>query len=128
MVVVDARIELGGIKPELCRVLLQVGFRVRADILSRPDGKELIMVFPELALLVGAFSRFRRPMRFADASLVDDGVILVRERNLVCLDVLCFDLATRAKCKISADRSLIIGEFDKRDFGVWVAHRSPGCG
>ena len=128
LVVVDARIELGGIEPELRRVLLQVGFRVRADILPRPDGKELIVVFPKLVLLGCTFSRFRGPVRFADASLVDDGVILVCEGNLVRLDVLCFDLATRAKCKVSADRSLKVGEFDEGELGVWIPRRSAGGG
>jgi hypothetical protein len=62
LVVVDTRIELGGIKSELRRVLLQVGFREGADILSRPDGKEFIVVFPELVLLVRAFGGFRGPV------------------------------------------------------------------
>lgn len=86
------------------------------------------MVFPELVLLVRAFSRFRRPVRFADASMVDDRVVFVRERNLVGLDVLIFDLATRAKCKISAVRSLKVREFDERDFGLWIAYGSAGGG
>jgi len=86
------------------------------------------VILPEFALLVRALSGFCRPMRFADASLIDDGEVLVGERYLVRLDVLSFDLATRAKRKISADRSLEVGELDKRDFGIWIAGGPPAGG
>jgi hypothetical protein len=86
------------------------------------------VILPEFALLVRALRSFRRPMRLADPSLIDDGEVLVGERYLVRLDVLSFDLATRAKRKISADRSLKVGELDKRDFGIWIAGGSPTGG
>lgn len=120
LVIVDARVELGGIQSQIGGVLFQIGFGERADIFAGPHREEFIVILPEFALLVRAFRGFCRPVRLADPCLIDDGEVLVGKRDLVSLDVLRFDLATRAKRKLSADRSLKVGELDKGDFGVWI--------
>ncbi len=64
MVIVDARVELGGVETETGSVCFQIGFGKCANIFAGPHREEFIVILPELALLVRALGGFRCPMRF----------------------------------------------------------------
>jgi hypothetical protein len=55
---IDARVEPGGVEPDLRRVLLQVAAAEPPLV-----GEQLVVKRPELALLVGAQSSFGRGTR-----------------------------------------------------------------
>jgi len=87
------------------------------------------VIFPELALAIRTFRRIRRPVRFAILGrAVEDGVVLESETDLSRFDVLLFDLATRAKRKLAAVRSLKVAELDERDFRIRIAEGAAGSG
>ena len=76
-----------------------------------------MVVFPEFALLIGAFRRLCRPDRFAGREYRK---ILVREFHLVRFDVIVLELALRAKRKSSATWSLKIRKLGERNDGIRV--------
>lgn len=82
------------------------------------------MVFPEFALLVGAFGGLRCPDRFARRKY---GQVFVGESELASFDIVVLDLTLRAKRKRSASWSLKIRELGKRNCGFRVACGSAVC-
>ena len=59
---VETLIELGSVEVQIGGVLFEIDFGVRADVLTAPFGVQFIVIFPELALLVRALRRIRRPV------------------------------------------------------------------
>ncbi len=82
LVAVKALVEIRRIELQIRRVLFQFRLGEGANILTGPDGEQLVVILPELALEIGAFGCLRRPVRFADLTLIDDWIILVSELDL----------------------------------------------
>lgn len=82
LVAVETLVEIRRVELQIRRVLFQLGFGERTDILARPYGEQLVVIVPELALQVGAFGCLRRPVRFPNSPLIDDWIELVREFDL----------------------------------------------
>ena len=125
---IDTGIEFGGVQTEVGSVLFQIRLGECANILALPYVEQLVVIFPEFSLLVSAFRSFGRPMRLADGTLIDYREIFIRERNLVGLDILVSDLARRANCKLSADRSLKVGIFGEGYLGAGITDRPTAGG
>lgn len=121
-VVVDTFVKRRRVESEIGGVFFQIGFGVCADPFAAPLPKEILVIFPKLALAIGALGSIRRPVRFADGSLVDDGKIFVGELDLAGLEIVVLELTLRAKCKIFAIWSLKIRELDHFKFGSRIAH------
>ena len=122
---IETLIELGGVKVQIGGVLFEVDFGECADILAAPFGKQFVVIFPELALLVRALRCIRRPMRFVDAirDKIYDGIVLVRELDLTGLDIVGINLASRASRKLLTARSLKVRIVKQFYFRVRVAFR-----
>lgn len=82
LVAVETLVEISRSKLQIRRVLFQLGLGEGSDVFACPYGEQLVVIFPELALEIGAFSRLRRPVRFSDTTLIDDRVELVSELDL----------------------------------------------
>lgn len=127
--VVEACVELGGVKTDLCRIAFQVRLGVGAEKLAAMLLEKLVVIFPELALHIRALGGVRCPVRFVDTASganVNDRIILVREFHFSSFNILLIDLALRAKCKIAAVWSLKVRVFGKIDFRVGVAFGATG--
>lgn len=122
LAIINALIERGGIETNIGGEFFQVRFGISADAFAAPFAKQLVVIFPELALLVRALGGVCRPMRFANLALIDDREIAIGEFDLACFEIIFFELALRAKCKIFAVRSLKIGILNQFEFGVRIAH------
>lgn len=113
---------------EFCRVEFYLGgvdFQLvkckRADIFAVPFGKQLVLEFPKLVLLVCAFCAVRRPMRLADFALVDHREVFVRIADLAGLDVITLNARFHIAPKLPAVRALEIGIDNQRHFGIGIA-------
>jgi hypothetical protein len=124
--VVEAFVKRRRIESEIGGIFFQIGFGERADVFALPLAKELVVIFPELALPVRALGSIRRPMRLADASLIDDRKISVGELDFTSLEIIFLELALRAKRKIFAIGSLKIRELDQFKFGIRITHGAAG--
>jgi hypothetical protein len=124
--VVDTFVKRCRIESEIGGIFFQIGFGERADVFALPLAKELVVIFPELALPVRALGSIRRPMRLADASLIDDRKISVGELDFTSLEIIFLELALRAKRKIFAIGSLKIRELDQFKFGIRITHGAAG--
>lgn len=125
-IVVDTFVERRCIESQVGSIFFQIGFGERADTFALPVAKERVVIFPELALPIGALGSFRRPMRLADGSLIDDRKISVGELDFTGLEIILLELALRAKRKIFAVWSLKIRELDQFKFGIRITHGAAG--
>ncbi len=112
-VVIDALVKGGSVESNIGGEFFQIGFGKRADPFTTPFAKELVVIFPELALFVRTFGGVRCPVRFAHGSLIDHGKISIRKLDFACFEIIFLELALRAKRKIFAVRSLKIGILDQ---------------
>jgi hypothetical protein len=118
--IVDALVKRRHVQPKIGGVLFQIRFGERAGKFADPHGEQAVMVFPELALPIGALGGIRRPMRFIGTALgseIDDGIVLVRELDFVGLKIGLIELALRAKREFSTVWSLKVRILDQFDLG-----------
>ena len=117
-------IESCRVQLQACGILFKIWLGIGASILTYPDCKQLVVILPEFALLIRAFSCFCCPVRFTNVALVDDRKISVGKGNFSSVDIGLLDLALRAKCKLSAVRSLEIRIVYESNRSLWITFRS----
>jgi hypothetical protein len=112
LAVIDALVKARGVETDIGGVFFQVRFGVRADIFAAPFAEQFVVILPKLALRIRALGGIGSPMRFTNFTLIDYGVIAIRELDFAGLEIILIELALRAKRKIFAVRSLIVGILD----------------
>ena len=85
---------------------------------------QLVVISPEqlFALVGGALTGFRRPLRFRPQESEMD----VPQTDNTGLNVGFVDLAPRASGESPAERSLEVTKLDNGDRGIWISLEMPG--